>query len=105
MLVTKNVYDQDKKLSPTSFFSNSEKVCLKINGQDICSNDDNQSNDFQITDDTIKFNGVLDGVSSFEMVVDNENGGIQMSNVIVLHTGILMKKISSLEALFDVKDC
>ena len=64
------------------------KVCLKINGQDLCSNDDNQSDDFQITDDTIKFNGVLDGVSSFEMVVDNENGGIQMSNVIVLHTGI-----------------
>ena len=61
---------------------------MKINGQDLCSNDDNQSDDFQITDDTIKFNGVLDGVSSFEMVVDNENGGIQMSNVIVLHTGI-----------------
>ena len=76
------------------FFSNSEKVCLKINGQNICSNDDNQSDDFQITDDTIKFNGVLDGVSSFEMVVDNENGGIQMSNVIVLHTGILIKNFT-----------
>ena len=45
---------------------------------------------------------MLDGVSSFEMVVDNENGGIQMSNVIVLHTGILIKKFPPLEALLNI---
>ena len=52
----------------------------------MCSGDDNQHK-FEITDDTIQFNGLLDGVSSFEMVVDNENGGIQMSNIMVLYTG------------------
>ena len=54
----------------------------------MCSGDGNQY-DFEITDDTIQFNGLLDGVSSFEMVVDNENGGIQMSNIMVLYTGTL----------------
>ena len=54
----------------------------------MCSGDDNQHK-FEITDDTIQFNGLLDGVSSFEMVVDNENGGIQMSNIMVLYTGTL----------------
>ena len=33
----------------------------------------------------------MDGVSSFEMVVDNENGGIQMNNIMVLHTGSIIK--------------
>ena len=69
-------------------FLNSEKVCLKINGEKLCSGDGNQY-DFEITDDTIQFNGLLDGVSSFEMVVDNENGGIQMSNIMVLYTDTL----------------
>ena len=69
-------------------FLNSEKVCLKINGDEMCSSDDNQY-EFEITDDTIQFNGLLDGVSSLEMVVDNENGGIQMSNIMVLYTGNL----------------
>ena len=67
-------------------YLNSGKVCLKINGEEMCSGDDNQHK-FEITDDTIQFNGLLDGVSSFEMVVDNENGGIQMSNIMVLYTG------------------
>ena len=56
----------------------------------MCSGDGNQY-DFEITDDTIQFNGLLDGVSSFEMVVDNENGGIQMSNIMVLYTGTFNK--------------
>ena len=64
-------------------------MCLKINGEELCSGDGNQY-DFEITDDTIQFNGLLDGVSSFEMVVDNENGGIQMSNIMVLYTGTLI---------------
>ena len=63
---------------------------MKINGEEFCSNDQNQSG-FDISDDTIKFNSVMDGVSSFEMVVDNENGGIQMNNIMVLHTGSIIK--------------
>ena len=65
---------------------NSEKICLRINGEEFCSNDQNQTG-FEITDDTIKFTGLLDGVSSFEMIVDNENGGIQVSNIMVLYAG------------------
>ena len=52
----------------------------------MCSDDGNQSA-FKITDDSIKFTSLQDGVSSIQMVVDNENGGIQMSNIIVLYTG------------------
>lgn len=62
------------------------KVCFKINGDEMCSDDGNQSA-FKITDDSIKFTSLQDGVSSIQMVVDNENGGIQMSNIIVLYTG------------------
>ena len=64
-------------------------MCLKINGEELCSNGDNQDK-FKITDDTIQFNDLLDGVTSFEMVVDDENGGIQMSNIMVLYTGLLI---------------
>lgn len=63
-------------------------MCLKINGEELCSNGENQDK-FKITDDTIQFNDLLDGVTSFEMVVDDENGGIQMSNIMVLYTGLL----------------
>ena len=38
----------------------------------------------------IQFNDLFDGVSSFEMVVDDENGGIQMSNIMVLYSGLLI---------------
>ena len=73
---------------------------MKINGEEFCSNDQNQSG-FDISDDTIKFNSVMDGVSSFEMVVDNENGGIQMNNIMVLHTGSIRKLL--LKILIDTK--
>ena len=67
-----------------------EKICLKINGDDICSWQSGETHPgFEITDDTVKFTGSQEAVSSIEMVVDNENGGIQMSNIIVLHTGNL----------------
>ena len=57
-----------------------------MNGEEFCSSDENQTG-FEITEDTIKFTGLLDGVSSFEMVVDNEDGGIQVSNIMVLYAG------------------
>ena len=64
-------------------------MCLQINGEELCSNGENQDK-FKITDDMIQFNDLFDGVSSFEMVVDDENGGIQMSNIMVLYSGLLI---------------
>ena len=61
---------------------------MKINGDDICSWQSGEYHPgFEITDDTVKFTGLQEAVSSIEMVVDTENGGIQMSNMIVLYTG------------------
>ena len=67
-------------------------MCLKINEEELCSNSENQDK-FKITDDMIQFNDLFDGVSSFEMVVDDENGGIQMSNIMVLYSGLLISWI------------
>ena len=70
-----------------------EKICLKINGDDICSWHLGEAHPgFEITDDTVKFTGLQEAVSSIEMVVDTENGGIQMSNMIVLYTGNLKNR-------------
>ena len=69
-----------------------KKICLKINGDDICSWQSGEYHPgFEITDDFVKFTGLQEAVSSIQMVVDNENGGIQMSNIIVLHTGNLRR--------------
>jgi len=73
-----------------------EKICLKINGDDICSWHLGEAHPgFEITDDTVKFTGLQEAVTSIEMVVDTENGGIQMSNMIVLYTGYFKTDESS----------
>ena len=64
--------------------TNSKKVCLNINNEQICSD---SYNGFEITDDIIKFTGLQDGVSKIQMIVDNENESILMNNLMIIYAG------------------
>ena len=59
---------------------------MKINGDAICNYHENQSG-FKVLDDTIEYVGKLDGLSSLSISVENENGGIRVTNIRILHTG------------------
>ena len=64
--------------------TNSKKVCLNINNEQICSD---SYNGFEITDDIIKFTGLQDGVSKIQMIVENDNESILMNHLMIIYAG------------------